>query len=84
MSKKRDLFEEIMDGFDALRKERERDTERLYWLVVEDGCFDVMGGIDVHEEAAINASAFGREEPNRDDYIAAIRTVIDMARKESA
>ena len=54
------------------------DTERLRYLANEPIC-DEYAGIDLHEEAAICASAFGREEPNSNDYLAAFRTAIDAA-----
>lgn len=55
------------------------DAERLKYVSrIMDGILDV----DFHEEAAINASAFGREEPNDDDYLAAVRTAIDAAREQ--
>jgi hypothetical protein len=38
--------------------------------------FDAFNGIDLHEEASINASAFGRDEANSDDYYAAFLTCI--------
>lgn len=54
------------------------DTDRLLWLVRDVGV-DIIGGVDIHQEASIYASVFGREEPNDNDYIAAIRTAIDKA-----
>lgn len=59
--------------------ELEKDAARLAAL---ECLVDGIGGIDIHEEAAINASAFGHDEPNRDDYLSAIRTAIDAAMKE--
>ena len=54
------------------------DDKRLLWIVRDTG-IDQIGNTDLHEEAAINASALGRDEPNDDDYIAAIRTAIDRS-----
>ena len=59
------------------------DAERLASLAWPDTFCDEYGGVDIHEEASVNASAFGREEPNRDDYVAAVRAAIDAARKEA-
>lgn len=71
----------LMDRADAerirfLAAGQKSDTDPYPYLC------DGFAGIDLHEEAAINASAFGREEPNADDYLAAFRTAIDAARKE--
>lgn len=52
------------------------DAKRLLWISTE---IDQFGKIDIHEQAAIYASAFGREEPNDDDYLAATRDAIDDA-----
>lgn len=57
------------------------DTDRLMWFVRDVGV-DTIGGVDIHQEASIYASTFGREEPNDNDYIAAIRTAIDEAMEE--
>lgn len=61
----------------AERSEREQDSDRLASLVWPAQFCDEYNGVDLHEQAAIYASAFGRDEPNRDDYLAAIRTAID-------
>lgn len=58
----------------------EEDTKRLRHLANEP-VFDVYGEVDLHEEASINASALGREEPTSDDYLAAMRAAIDSVRK---
>jgi hypothetical protein len=60
----------------------ELDTVRLLHLAKEP-FFDEYGGVDLHEEASINASVFGRDEPNHNDYLAALRTAIDTAMGES-
>lgn len=61
----------------ALReRESAKDARRI--LFIRD-LMDGIGDIDFHEEATINASAFGRDEANDNDYIAAIRTAIDAA-----
>lgn len=57
---------------DALRA----DAERLSSLAYPPFC-DEYNEVDLHEQAAIYASAFGREEPNRDDYLAALRDAVD-------
>lgn len=57
------------------------DAVRLLWFVRDVGV-DVIGGVDIHQEASILASTFGREEPDDNDYIAAIRTAIDKAMEE--
>lgn len=59
---------------DALRA----DAERLSSLAYPPFC-DEYNEVDLHEQAAIYASAFGREEPNRDDYLAALRDAVDAA-----
>lgn len=56
----------------------QKDAERLVFLW-ESISFDEAGGIDVHEQASIYASALGRDEPNKDDYLAAYRDAIDAA-----
>lgn len=61
----------------AERSERELDSDRLASLVWPEQFCDEYNGVDLHEQASIYASAFGRDEPNRDDYLAAIRTAID-------
>jgi hypothetical protein len=67
-----------MEAAAALR-DAHADKRRL--LFVRD-MMDGIGDIDLHEEAAINASALGRDEPNDDDYLAAIRTAINAALRE--
>ncbi|MCC7144281.1 MAG: hypothetical protein IT349_19470 [Candidatus Eisenbacteria bacterium] len=57
-------------------KELERDAERLRFVAE---LVDGIGDVDLYEEAGFYASAFGREEPNDSDYIAAVRTAIDAA-----
>lgn len=59
----------------ALEEARKDERRLLFMRDLMDG----IGEIDFHEEAAINASALGRDEANDDDYIAAIRTAIDSA-----
>jgi hypothetical protein len=63
-----------MDNRDADKQ----DAARLRYLAVEPFC-DVYAGVDLHEEACVNAFVFGRNEPNGDDYVAALRTAIDAA-----
>jgi len=53
------------------------DTDRLRWFAQHSG-MDGFAGIDIHEEASISASFFGRDEANSDDYLAAIRSAIDI------
>lgn len=65
----------------SLREELVQDYLRLKYV---SRMIDGIGDVDLHEEAAINASAFGREEPNDDDYLAAVRTAIDTAAKGKA
>lgn len=65
---------------EALRK----DAERLVALAWPEPFCDEFGGVDIHEEASVAASAFGRDEPTKDDYIAALRTAIDAAIKEGS
>jgi hypothetical protein len=68
--------------YEALANECEiymRDSERLAWFAQHSG-MDGFGGIDLHDEAQTAASFFGRDEPNGDDYLSAIRTAIDTAR----
>ena len=38
------------------------DAERLASLAWPDTFCDEYGGVDIHEEASVNASAFGRDE----------------------
>ena len=59
------------------------DSERLLWLFRDAG-IDGIGETDIHEEAGINASALGRDDPNDDDYLAALRTAIDRAISRAA
>jgi len=56
----------------------QRDTARLRHLGDEPFC-DEYGGVDLHERASLYASALAREEPNSDDYLAAVRDAIDAA-----
>lgn len=57
-----------------------KDAERLRYLGDEPFC-DEYGGVDLHEQASKHATANGREEPNSDDYLAAVRDAIDSAMK---
>jgi hypothetical protein len=50
------------------------DAKRLLFIKE---LMDGMGPFDFHDMAAIKARAAGREEPNDDDYLAAIRASID-------
>lgn len=59
----------------------ELDSKRLLFL---SNVFDGLGGVEIHEQASIYASAFGREEPNDDDYLAAVRDAIDSAMEDHA
>lgn len=65
--------------------ERERDEARELQQLDErcmrfvSRMMDGVGDVDFDEEAAVNASACGREEPNDDDYLAAARTAILVA-----
>lgn len=54
----------------------EMDERRMMFLSMS---FDGFGEIDIHEQASIYASAFGREEPNEYDYLAAFRDAVDAA-----
>lgn len=63
---------ELADLAEAL----ERDTKRLAKIPE---FIDGLGDIDLHERATLYASAMGREEPNDDDYAAAVRDAIDAA-----
>ena len=64
----------------AKRDALKADAERLASLAWPEPFCDEYNGIDLHEQASIYASALGREEPNRDDYLAALRCAIDAAR----
>lgn len=69
---------------DALRAEVDAlraDAARLSSLAYPPFC-DEYNEIDLHEQASIYASALGREEPNRDDYLAALRCAIDAAKEQ--
>ncbi|MFA5606794.1 MAG: hypothetical protein WDA07_06355 [Leucobacter sp.] len=59
---------------DALRA----DAERFASFAFPPFC-DEYAGVDLYDQASIYASAFGREEPNRDDYVAALRDAVDAA-----
>ena len=75
--------QELADKLDELEKHRDAlkaDAERLASLAWPEPFCDEYNGIDLHEQASIYASALGREEPNRDDYLAALRCAIDAAR----
>lgn len=54
------------------------DEKRLLFM---SGTFDEMAGIDLHERASTYALGSGREEPNDDDYLNAVRDAIDAARE---
>lgn len=54
--------------------EKERNIVMKY--VFDEPPFDAFSGIDLHEEASVNASVFGRVKPNREDYYAAFLTCI--------
>ncbi len=62
----------LLDRIAALEKERNSIMEYVF----DEPPFDMFDGIDLHEEASINASAFGRDEANKDDYYAAFLTCI--------
>lgn len=51
-----------------------KDAMRLLYIKE---LMDGMGPFDFHEMAAIRAKSAGREEPNDDDYLAAIRASFD-------
>ena len=70
---------ELLAEHDALKA----DAERLASLAWPEPFCDEYNGIDLHEQASIYASALGREEPNRDDYLAALRCAIDAARGQA-
>ena len=69
---------ELLAERDALKA----DAERLASLAWPEPFCDEYNGIDLHEQASIYASALGREEPNRDDYLAALRCAIDAAKEQ--
>lgn len=69
---------ELLAELDALKA----DAERLASLAWPEPFCDEYNGIDLHEQASIYASALGREEPNRDDYLAALRCAIDAAKEQ--
>lgn len=69
-------FAKRIDALLLRERESAKDARRI--LFIRD-LMDGIGDIDFHEEATINASAFGRDEANDNDYIAAIRTAIDAA-----
>jgi len=69
-----DCVEAAKEEVEALRA----DAERLSSIAYPPFC-DEYNEVDLHEQAAIYASAFGREEPNRDDYLAALRDAVDAA-----
>ena len=54
------------------------DAERFTSFAFPPFC-DEYAGVDLYDQASIYASAFGREEPNRDDYVAALRDAVDAA-----
>ena len=54
------------------------DAERFASFAFPPFC-DEYAGVDLYEQASIYASASGREEPNRDDYVAALRDAVDAA-----
>lgn len=56
------------------------DAERLASLVWPEPFCDEYNGVDLHEQASLYASVSRRDEPNRDDYLAALRCAIDAAR----
>lgn len=56
------------------------DTERLLVLVLDTG-IDRVGDVDIHDEASISAAENGREEPNDEDMLNAIRIAIDQSLK---
>jgi len=65
----------------ALRAEVEAlraDAERFASFAFPPFC-DEYAGVDLYDQASIYASAFGREEPNRNDYVAALRDAVDAA-----
>lgn len=68
----------LLAAHDALKA----DAERLASLAWPEPFCDEYNGIDLHEQASIYASALGREEPNRDDYLAALRCAIDAAKEQ--
>ena len=65
------------------------DADRLAFLAVGHDASDPypylcdgFAGIDLYEQASIYASALGRQQPSRDDYIAAFRDAVDKARAD--
>lgn len=77
--------QELADKLDELEKHRDAlkaDAERLASLAWPEPFCDEYNGIDLHEQASIYASALGRDEPNRDDYVAALRDATVPAKEE--
>lgn len=77
--------QELADKLDELEKHRDAlkaDAERLASLAWPEPFCDEYNGINLHEQATIYAWALGREEPNRDDYLAALRCAIDAAKEQ--
>jgi hypothetical protein len=75
----------VIKAVEKLKAERDAlrvDAERIASLAWPSPFCDEYGGVDIHQQASVYASAFGRKEANRDDYIAAVRDAIDAARKE--
>lgn len=64
---------------DAALKDAERDAARLLFAFVD--C-DGYGDICFYDRALVYASAFGRDKPNDNDKLAAIRDALDAAMKE--
>ena len=80
-----DAVARTVDREMQLRAERDalkEDAERLASIAWPVPLFDKYYGIALHEEASIYASALGRDEPNRDDYLAALRSAIDDAQRK--
>jgi hypothetical protein len=73
-----EAIRELLAELDALKA----DAERLASLAWPEPFCDEYNGINLHEQATIYAWALGREEPNRDDYLAALRCAIDAAKEQ--
>lgn len=52
------------------------DAERLIWLV-EDIGISGIGSVDLYERAAEFAELAGKDEPDNDDLLSAVRCAID-------
>lgn len=69
----------------ALRAELEgvrKDRDMLLFFVHDYCMVDAVGDVDLHVDALANACAHGREDPNDEDYIAAIHAAIAQGKGE--